>query len=211
MAKYVTKKRVIVVAVAALAIGLGTSAFAYFTSTGSGSGTATVGSSSAVELTSASVGPWYQGGAQVPVDVTIHNPGGGSEYVNHVSGSVAHERRLRRQLVPGRRLRLRRHPDYRSERHRADARPDAQPEPEPGRLPGAVDDRQLVEQLATSRAGGLARSGPPSCRWRPAETDHEAEDQARGRRCLRSWLRLPRRWPFRVALSPVLLRRARKR
>ena len=75
MAKYVTKKRVIVVAVAALAIGLGTSAFAYFTSTGSGSGTATVGSSSAVELTSPSVGPLYPGGADVPVDVTIHNPG----------------------------------------------------------------------------------------------------------------------------------------
>ena len=89
MAKYVTKKRVIVVAVAALAIGLGTSAFAYFTSTGSGSGTATVGSSSAVELTSLSVGPVYPGGADVPVTVTIHNPGSGSEYVNQISGSVA--------------------------------------------------------------------------------------------------------------------------
>ena len=89
MAKYVTKKRVIMVAVAALAIGLGTSAFAYFTSTGSGTGTATVGSSSAVQLSSPSVGPLYPGGADVPVDVTIHNPGSGSEYVNHVSGSVA--------------------------------------------------------------------------------------------------------------------------
>ena len=89
MAKYVTKKRVVVLAVAALAIGLGTSAFAYFTSTGSGTGTATVGSSSAVELSSPSVGPLYPGGVDVPVDVTIHNPGGGSEYVNHVSGSVA--------------------------------------------------------------------------------------------------------------------------
>jgi hypothetical protein len=89
MAKYMTKKRVIMVAVAALAIGLGTSAFAYFTSTGSGTGTATVGSSSAVELSSPSVGPLYPGGADVPVTVTIHNPGGGSEYVNQVSGSVA--------------------------------------------------------------------------------------------------------------------------
>jgi hypothetical protein len=89
MAKYVTKKRVIVVAVAALAIGLGTSAFAYFTSTGSGTGSATVGSSSAVELSSTSVGPLYPNGVNVPVDVTIHNPGGGSEYVGHVSGSVA--------------------------------------------------------------------------------------------------------------------------
>ena len=89
MSKYVTKKRVIVVAVAALAIGLGTSAFAYFTSIGSGTGTATVGSSSAVTLNSPSVGPLYPDGADVPVDVTIHNPGSGSEYVNHVSGSVA--------------------------------------------------------------------------------------------------------------------------
>jgi hypothetical protein len=84
----VTKKRAIVVAVAALAIGLGTSAFAYFSSTGSGTGSATVGSSSAVQLSSPSVGPLYPAGPNVPVDVTIHNPGGGSEYVGHVSGSV---------------------------------------------------------------------------------------------------------------------------
>ena len=57
MAKYVTKKRVIVVAVAALAIGLGTSAFAYFSSTGSGTGTATVGSSTAVQLSQRVGGP----------------------------------------------------------------------------------------------------------------------------------------------------------
>ncbi len=88
MSKYVTKKRVIVVAVAALAIGLGTSAFAYFTSSGSGTGTATVGSSTDVALTSPSVGPLYPGGADVPVTVTIHNPGSGSEYVSQVSGSV---------------------------------------------------------------------------------------------------------------------------
>jgi len=89
MAKYVTKKRVILVAVAALAIGLGTSAFAYFTSSGSGSGSATVGSSSAVTLSSDPVGTLYPGGADVPVTVNMHNPGSGSEYVNHVSGSVA--------------------------------------------------------------------------------------------------------------------------
>jgi hypothetical protein len=89
MAKYLTKKRVIAVAVAALAIGLGTSAFAYFSSTGSGTGTATVGSSTNVTLASPSVGTLYPDGAQVPVDVTITNPGSGSEYVGHVSGSVA--------------------------------------------------------------------------------------------------------------------------
>ena len=89
MAKYLTKKRVIAVAVAAMAIGLGTSAFAYFSSTGSGTGTATVGSSTNVTLASPSVGTLYPDGAQVPVDVTITNPGSGSEYVGHVSGSVA--------------------------------------------------------------------------------------------------------------------------
>jgi hypothetical protein len=89
MAKYVTKKRVIVVAVAALAIGLGTSAFAYFTSTGSGTGSASVGTSSTVQLSGSPVGTLYPGGNQVPVDVTITNPGGGSQYVGHVSGSVA--------------------------------------------------------------------------------------------------------------------------
>jgi hypothetical protein len=89
MAKYVTKKRAVVLAVAALAIGLGTGAFAYFSSTGSGAGSATVGSSSAVQLSSPSVGPLYPGGAAVPVTVTIHNPGGGSEYVNQITGSVA--------------------------------------------------------------------------------------------------------------------------
>jgi hypothetical protein len=79
---------VIVVAVAALAIGLGTSAFAYFSSTGSGTGTATVGSSSAVQLSSAPVTGLYPGGANVAVTVSIHNPGSGSEYVNNVSGTV---------------------------------------------------------------------------------------------------------------------------
>jgi hypothetical protein len=88
MAKYVTKKRVIVVAVAALAIGLGTSAFAYFSSTGSGSGSATVGTSTAVVLSSPSVGPLYPGGADVPVTVSIQNPGGGNEYVNQITGAV---------------------------------------------------------------------------------------------------------------------------
>ena len=89
MAKYVTKKRVVVLAIAALAIGLGTGAFAYFSSTGSGTGTATVGTSSLVQLTSASVGPLYPGGADVPVTVSVHNPGGGNQYVNQITGTVA--------------------------------------------------------------------------------------------------------------------------
>jgi hypothetical protein len=89
MAKYVTKKRVIVVAVAALAIGLGTSAFAYFSSNGAGTGSASVGSSSAIQLSSPSVGTLYPAGADVPVTVTIHNPGSGAQHVGTVSGAVA--------------------------------------------------------------------------------------------------------------------------
>jgi hypothetical protein len=89
MAKYVTKKRVVVLAVAALAIGVGTTAFAYFTSAGAGTGTATVGAPSAIQLSSPSVGDLYPGGADVPVTVTIHNQGGGAQHVGTVSGTVA--------------------------------------------------------------------------------------------------------------------------
>ena len=124
MAKYVTKKRVIVVAVAALAIGLGTSAFAYFTSTGSGTGTATVGSSTAVQLTSPSVGPLYPGGADVPVNVTIHNPGSGAEYVNQVSGTVATNAGCLGSWFQVDDRSTTTQADGRSERHRVDERPD---------------------------------------------------------------------------------------
>lgn len=86
--KFVTKKRVIVIAIAAMAIGLGTTAFAYFSSTGSGSGSATVGTSTAVVLSSPSVGPLYPGGGDVPVTVSIQNPGSGNEYVNQITGAV---------------------------------------------------------------------------------------------------------------------------
>jgi hypothetical protein len=89
MAKYVTKKRVIVLAVVALAIGVGTSAFAYFTSAGSGTGSATVGSASTVALSGSPVGTLYPGGPDLPVTVTIHNVGSGSQRVGTVSGQVA--------------------------------------------------------------------------------------------------------------------------
>jgi hypothetical protein len=89
MRRYVTKKRVILLGIAALAIALGTGAFAYFTSSGSGTGTAGVGSSSTIQLSSGTVGGLFPGGADVPVTVTIHNPGSGAEYVGTVSGSVA--------------------------------------------------------------------------------------------------------------------------
>ena len=161
MAKYLTKKRVIVVAVAALAIGLGTSAFAYFSSTGSGTGTATVGTSTAVQLTSASVGPLYPGGADVPVTVSIHNPGGGNEYVNQITGTVADQHAAAspawfvvdpinydNEVLPGANVDGRRTSGCSTSEH------------EPGRLPEQDHDDQLVEQLATHPRRRARSFGP---------------------------------------------------
>jgi hypothetical protein len=89
MTRYVTKKRLIMVGVVAVAIALAAGALAYFTSNGSGTGTATVGSATAIVLSSPPVGDLFPGGADVPVTVTIQNPGSGSQFVNQVSGSVA--------------------------------------------------------------------------------------------------------------------------
>ncbi|HZQ64618.1 MAG TPA: hypothetical protein VFA66_05280 [Gaiellaceae bacterium] len=89
MSKHLTKKRAILVAVAGAAVAAGTGAFAYFTASGSGTGTATVGSASAIALSSAAVSSLYPGGADVPVTVTISNPGAASQYVGTVSGSIA--------------------------------------------------------------------------------------------------------------------------
>lgn len=63
-------------------------AYAYFTQAGSGTGPTTVGTSSAIQLSSPLVGTLYPGGADVPVTVTIQNPGSANQYVNTVSGSV---------------------------------------------------------------------------------------------------------------------------
>lgn len=90
MSKHLTKKRVILAAIAGLTVALATGgAYAYFTASGSGTGSATVGSASGITLSSGSVGGLYPGGADVPVTVTISNPGGGAQYVDTVSGSVA--------------------------------------------------------------------------------------------------------------------------
>ena len=89
MTRYVTKKRLILVGIVAVAIALAAGALAYFTSNGSGTGTATVGSATAIVLSSPPVGTLFPGGADVPVTVTIQNPGSGAQFVNQVSGSVA--------------------------------------------------------------------------------------------------------------------------
>jgi hypothetical protein len=89
MTRYVTKKRLIVVGIVAVTIGLAAGALAYFTSNGSGTGTAAVGSATAIVLSSPPVGTLFPGGADVPVTVTIQNPGSGAQFVNQVSGTVA--------------------------------------------------------------------------------------------------------------------------
>ena len=75
----------VIAAVAALA---SVGAYAYFTASGSGAGTATVGESSGILLSSPLVGDLYPDGADVPVTVTIENPGSGAQYVDTVSGVV---------------------------------------------------------------------------------------------------------------------------
>jgi hypothetical protein len=86
--KVLKKKRVLVVlSVAMLAVA--GAAFAYFTSSGTGTGSATVGSSSTIALSSDAITGLYPGGASVPVTVHVHNPGGGTEYVGTISGTVA--------------------------------------------------------------------------------------------------------------------------
>jgi ABC-type glycerol-3-phosphate transport system substrate-binding protein len=89
MSKHLTKKRVILLAIAGVGVALAAGAFAYFTASGSGTGTATVGSASNINLSSGPVSGLFPGGADVPVTVTISNPGGGAQFVNTVSGSVA--------------------------------------------------------------------------------------------------------------------------
>ncbi len=89
MRKYLTRKRVLLLAVAALAVGLGTGAYAYFTASGTGTGSATVGSASGIQLSSDAVGPLYPGAAATPVAVHVHNPGGGTQHVGTISGTVA--------------------------------------------------------------------------------------------------------------------------
>jgi hypothetical protein len=64
-------------------------AYAYFTSTGSGTGSATVGSSAGITLSGSPAAQLFPGGADAPVTVSIHNPGGGKEYVGTISGTVA--------------------------------------------------------------------------------------------------------------------------
>lgn len=84
-----SRKRMLAVLGGLAALAMAVAAVAYFTSTGSGTGGATVGSASAITLTSPTVSTLYPAGADVPVTVTIHNPGSGAQHVGTISGTVA--------------------------------------------------------------------------------------------------------------------------
>lgn len=83
------KAGVALLAILAVAAVAAFGAYAYFSSTGTGTGSAAVGSSSTIQLSGSPVASLYPGGADAPVTVSIHNPGGGNQQVNTVSGSVA--------------------------------------------------------------------------------------------------------------------------
>jgi hypothetical protein len=85
-----SKKGIVLLATMVAAVAAAVGAYAYFTSAGSGSGNATVGASSNIVITNDTpVANLYPGGADVPVTLHLQNPGGGNEYVNDVSGTVA--------------------------------------------------------------------------------------------------------------------------
>ena len=83
-----SRKKLAVVAGGLAVLAFAGAAFAYFTNSGSGTGSASVGSSSEIALSSPLVGDLYPDGADVPVTVTIDNPGSGAQYVDTVSGVV---------------------------------------------------------------------------------------------------------------------------
>ncbi len=89
MPRFIKSKRFVFLVAAAVAISLSVGAYAYFTSTGTGSGAATVGTSSTIALGNTPVGTLYPGGADVPVTVSVHNPGSGNQYVATITGTVA--------------------------------------------------------------------------------------------------------------------------
>ena len=90
MFRRLRRKRAAVALAAVASLALAAGAYAFFSSTGSGTGTASVGTSSGIALSSATpVSNLYPGGADVPVTVSVHNPGAGAENVGTISGKVA--------------------------------------------------------------------------------------------------------------------------
>jgi hypothetical protein len=89
MRKFLSKRRTLAALAAVAVLAMAGAAYAYFTSVGSGSGSATVGSTSSVNLSSTVVGDLFPGAAATPVTVKVHNPGGGTQHVATISGTVA--------------------------------------------------------------------------------------------------------------------------
>lgn len=83
-----SKKRTLAVVSGLAVLVMAVGAIAYFTASGSGTGTATVGSASPIQLSSPTVSTLYPGGTDVPVTVSITNPGAGAQRVGTISGTV---------------------------------------------------------------------------------------------------------------------------
>lgn len=89
MKKFTLKKKMIAgAAAAALVLGAGGAALAYFTATGSGSGSGSVGTSQNVTITGTAATAVTPDGATSVVNITVHNPGSGTQVVGsvHLSG-----------------------------------------------------------------------------------------------------------------------------
>ena len=85
------QKRGVLALVVILGLVVGGIAFAYFTASGSGTGDATVGNAEVVNLSGATTGTLYPGGAAGDVAITVTNPGGVAQHVDtvHLEGVTA--------------------------------------------------------------------------------------------------------------------------
>jgi len=85
-----SRKKLIAAGISLVAVaGLATGAVAYFTSTGSGTGAATVGTSSDLAISQTNtLGAMYPDAAAQPIDLSINNPGTGTEAVVTVTITI---------------------------------------------------------------------------------------------------------------------------
>jgi hypothetical protein len=79
-----SKKGLALLAVLAVAVIGAVAGYAYFTASGSGSGSGTVGTASSIQITGSEADALYPG-ESVTIPITVHNPGGGNQYVGTVS------------------------------------------------------------------------------------------------------------------------------
>jgi hypothetical protein len=94
MKRFVNKKVAAAVLTAGLVMGGGGIAFAWFTSGGAGSGSASVGTAGAADFTitgTAPAGNLYPGNSPLTFTVRAQNLGSGSEHIDAITITVAHD------------------------------------------------------------------------------------------------------------------------